>query len=233
MSRTDDPLVLSFHVKAFAYANGATLALPSFELRRGDIVVLTGRSGSGKSTLLNLVSGVLALAAHQGSIKVGKTELAGANQNARDRLRPSSVGWMPQRAHVISALSVIDNVMLPIRFGDASIAPDTAMASAHALLTELEVASLANVRATQISVGQAARVCAARALVARPLLLCADEPSAALDAASAVVVARLFWRYVQEGGTALISSHDPAFIDALQSASSNSTSIRTLSLEAQ
>jgi putative ABC transport system ATP-binding protein len=237
MTKQDNTAALCVNVNAFAYANGKPISLPSFELRPSEIVVLSGRSGSGKSTLLNLVSGVLALARLQGSIRVDDLELAGLAQATRDRLRPHTIGWVPQRVHLISALNVFANVMLPISFGHASdsatadslSAKSDFSARALALMREAEIDALEHALPAQISVGQASRACVVRALVARPRVLCADEPSAALDRNSSAAIARLFARYAHEGGAALIASHDAAFTASLEYESQN---VRTLSLEA-
>jgi putative ABC transport system ATP-binding protein len=237
MTKTDNTAALSVSVNAFAYPNGKPIALPSFELHRGEIVVLSGRSGSGKSTLLHLVTGVLALTRSQGSIRIADLELAGLTQTARDRLRPHTIGWVPQRVHLISALNVFENVMLPLTFGrsnerttksDMASATDFS-ARAKALMKDAGVDTLERALPAKISVGQASRACVVRSLVANPRVLCADEPSAALDRENAEAIARLLARYVQQGGAALIASHDATFIASLERESKN---VRTLTLEA-
>jgi putative ABC transport system ATP-binding protein len=229
--RSIDATALKLDVGAFTYADGKSIVLPSFELQRGEIVVLSGRSGSGKSTLLHLVTGVLALKRAQGTIRTGEIELADLSQAARDHLRPHTIGWVPQRVHLISALSVFDNIMLPITLGSTqkSKTKDEFVTRAIALMKEAGIADLANALPAKVSVGQASRACVVRALVANPRVLCADEPSAALDRESAEAVAKLLTRYAFDGGAALIASHDAAFIDALKTHSEN---VRTLSLEA-
>lgn len=229
MSQSED-IILNVGLRAFSYAGSSPLSLPSFTVARGQIVLLTGRSGCGKSTLLNLVSGVQALSPEQGSIRIAGTELAGAAQHRRDQLRPQTVGWMPQRVHLISALSVFDNVMLPLRVGMTDIDANTAANRGRSLMDALEIGALANTPATQISVGQASRACAARALAVNPRLLCADEPSAALDQTSAAILARVIADFVKGGGAALVASHDRAFATALQR---EHESVVTISLEAQ
>jgi putative ABC transport system ATP-binding protein len=230
---TAEETVLTLDVSSFAYASAQTptMTLPSFSLRRGEIVVLTGRSGCGKSTLLHLATAVLALAAHQGSVRVGNVELAGLSQRERDRLRPHTIGWIPQRVHLISALSVFDNAMLPIVLGTGLSDRDreTLGARARALLREAGIESITDASASDVSVGQASRVCAVRALVANPTLMCADEPSAALDRASAETLARMFGRYAREGGAALIASHDATFSEMLARESSQ---VRVLPMDA-
>jgi ABC-type lipoprotein export system ATPase subunit len=217
-SNADSPQVLKVDVPAFSYRSAekssrSSVALPIFNVATGEIVVLSGRSGSGKSTLLHLLTGVLAFGREEGSIELAGKEIATLSQRERDRLRPYLVGWMPQRVHLISALSVLDNVMLPLTLGEGKGATQE---RANALLGEADISELANALPSTLSVGQASRVCAARALVANPRLLCVDEPSAALDQASAQVIARMLTSYVRGGGAAVIASHDRVFIEALR-----------------
>jgi putative ABC transport system ATP-binding protein len=221
--------VLKVNVPAFSYRSAeknsrSSFALPTFNVAAGEIVVLSGRSGSGKSTLLHLLTGVLALSPEQGSIELVGKEIATLSQHERDRLRPHLVGWMPQRVHLISALSVLDNVMLPLSLGENKYASPE---HAAALLCEADIGDLANALPSTLSVGQASRVCAARALVANPKLLCADEPSAALDQASAQAIARMLASYVRGGGAAVVASHDRAFIEALRGQSQSQSQLFT------
>jgi putative ABC transport system ATP-binding protein len=222
---------LTVRVNAFRYAGGAAIALPEFDMKAGEIVVVSGRSGSGKSTLLHLVTGVLALEKASGHISVCGVELAGLSQSTRDRLRPHQVGWMPQRVHLVSALNVIDNVLLPFTMSASAAASIDALGlRAHELLGDVGVAQYENAMPSTLSVGQASRVCAVRSLVAMPKLLCADEPSAALDGESAVAIAQVIARYAREGGAALIATHDRAFIESLRK---NTESVREIALIAQ
>lgn len=223
------PPVLEIAISAFVYSGGTRIALPNFALSSGEIVVLTGRSGSGKSTLIHLLTGVLALGREHGRIRLGDVELAGLDPRARDRLRPNQIGWIPQRVHLIGALSVIDNVLLPISLGvkASSDAHSRARSRAVCLLEAADIGAIANTAAASLSVGQASRACVARALVASPRVLCADEPSAALDRTSAEAIARLFGVYVRDGGAAVVASHDRAFIDALHE---QSKSVREIAL---
>ncbi len=230
VARNNHP-ALTVRIEAFRYNDAAVIALPQFDVNAGDTVVVSGRSGSGKSTLLHVATGVLALARTQGSVKLSGLELAELAQIERDCLRPYQVGWIPQRVHLISALNVIDNVLLPFTMSrGASTSRNAFRPRARELLADVGLAQYENAMPSTLSVGQASRVCAVRALVAKPVLLCADEPSAALDRESANAIAQVFARYVREGGSALIASHDQAFIDTLGTLA---PSVRTLSIDAQ
>ncbi|MGL5004462.1 MAG: ATP-binding cassette domain-containing protein, partial [Casimicrobium sp.] len=180
---------------------------------------------------LHRATGVLALERASGSVKLSGSELAGLAQTERDRLRPLQGGWMPQRVHLISALNVIDNVLLPfVMGGHASASIETFRARSRELLRDVGVAQYENAVPATLSVGQASRVCAVRALAAMPTLLCADEPSAALDRESAEAIAQAMACYVREGGAALIATHDRDFIEALQS---HAESVREIALNVQ
>lgn len=192
------------------YASGRCIDFGRFSVDAGQVLMLRGTSGSGKSTLLHLLAGVLPVGQDQGAIQLAGMALHTLSTAQRDCLRPYTVGWMPQRLCLIQSLSVRDNVLLPIALAAGSVsAPDPAT-RADALLAALDIAALASRRPRDISVGQAARVSLARALVAQPALLLADEPTAALDAESAARVAQAIAAYAAAGGTAIIASHDEA-----------------------
>ncbi len=124
-----------------------------------------------------------------------------------DAMRPHTIGWVPQRVHLLSSLQVIDNVVLPLAM--TRTLTHSERDRAHALMTDAGIAELVTYNASDISVGQAARVCLVRALLAMPKLLVADEPTASLDDESARSICRMIAAYVREGGCALLASHDP------------------------
>lgn len=218
---------LSIRVPSFRFANGRTIALPALEVNAGEIVVLRGRSGSGKSTLLHLACGVLACARDMGNVEIDGKPLAGLDQTARDQLRPRTVGWIPQRVHLLSAIDVLDNTLLSARFdGTQNRASDEARAVS--LLDSLGLGASHRAMPHTLSVGQASRVSVARALVAEPRVICADEPSASLDRESSALVAAAFARYAAGGGAMLLATHDDEFLDQL---AAHSISLRTIALE--
>lgn len=221
------PPRLSLHVPSFRFANGRVIALPALDVNAGEIVVLRGRSGSGKSTLLHLACGVLALPRELGNAAIDGNSLAGLDQSARDRLRPRTVGWIPQRVHLLSAINVLDNTLLSFRFAGEKNGRDEE-ARAITLLDSLGLSALQHAMPHTLSVGQASRVSVARALVAEPKLLCADEPSASLDRESSALVAQAFARYAAGGGAMLLATHDDEFLDQLRA---HQISLRTIALE--
>ena len=176
-------------------------------LVRGELTALIGPSGSGKSTLLNVI-GLL------DSPSAGELYLLGRptrdlNDEARTRLRNESIGFVFQFHHLISAFSVLDNVLMPlmIRHGKPS-AEDVQLA--EQLLTQVGLEGFAGKRAGQLSGGQQQRVAIARALITRPPLLLADEPTGNLDTRTAEQVFELFREINREFGCAvLVVTHDP------------------------
>lgn len=189
------------------YAGRVAMSFGSFTLGAGSVLLARGASGCGKSTLLHLLGGVLPIASNRGCAMLDGLAIATLSNAARDRLRPLLVGWMPQRQVMINSLSAIENVLLP---ASLSGTVDAAVRDrAVALLNVLAIPELANQHPATLSVGQAARVCLARALLARPKLLLADEPSAALDEASSRLVAAQIIAFAAAGGAALVASHDP------------------------
>ena len=189
------------------YARRADISFGSFALSAGTVLLARGASGCGKSTLLHLLGGVLPIGPNCGSATLSGLDVASLTSSARDRLRPLLVGWMPQRQFMINSLSVLENVLLPVSLAskvDAAVRDHAAQ-----LLEALAIPELSDERPTTLSVGQAARICLARALLARPKLLLADEPTAALDETSSRLVAAQIVRFAAAGGAAIVASHDP------------------------
>ena len=189
------------------FATGTPIAFGDVTLHAGSLLLVRGPSGCGKSTLLHLLAGVLPVSSGGGSVNLAGRELAGMPMRIRDHLRPHVVGWMPQRHFLLNGLTVLDNVLLPLLL--KSKVDATIRNRAEGLLGVLAISDLSGARQATLSVGQAARVSLARALLAEPCLLLTDEPTAALDEISAALVARQIVSYVEAGGTAVVASHDP------------------------
>jgi putative ABC transport system ATP-binding protein len=201
-----------------AFTGASTLAFPDFVLARGEAIVLRGPSGAGKSTLLHLLAGVLAPRAPAGArLRVGETDLLRASARQRHALRPDRVGWVPQRPILQAGLTLLDNLLLPTLFSRGGSAED-ARARADAWLRRLGLEPVGRRLGREASIGQAARVNLARALLLRPSLLLADEPTAALDAQSARPVAEAIAEHLAAGGGAVIATHDVAWAAELERA---------------
>ncbi|AWM61370.1 ABC transporter ATP-binding protein [Stutzerimonas stutzeri] len=176
-------------------------------LCRGELAALIGPSGSGKSTLLNLIG--LLDAPSSGELYLLGQTTRDSDDEARTRLRNQVIGFVFQFHHLISAFSVLENVLMPlmIRHGKPSSAD---IELARGLLDEVGLSAFADKKPTQISGGQQQRVAIARALVTRPPLLLADEPTGNLDTRTAQSVFELFHRInAQFGCAVLVVTHDP------------------------
>ena len=175
----------------------------SLTVNEGDFVTIIGRSGSGKSTLLSLAAGMLAPTS--GSVSLGGVELAGKNDTQLSRLRNELIGYIPQDAPALPNLTVLENVMLPAclypRGGDIE-------GAARLLLERFGIARLADSMPAELSGGELRRALIARALINRPRLLVADEPTSDLDVETTRAIMGEFARLNAEGMTVLIVSHD-------------------------
>jgi putative ABC transport system ATP-binding protein len=189
------------------------LDLPKLQVRQGERVFIKGASGSGKSTLLSLIGGVLL--PQRGSIVVLGEMLNKLNAAGRDTFRAEHIGFIFQMFNLIPYLSVIDNVLLPCRFSDkrerqAESRDGDMQDEAKRLLEHLDLKNeILQHPVTQLSVGQQQRVAAARALIGRPELVIADEPTSSLDADRRSGFLQLLVKECDEQDTTLIFvSHD-------------------------
>lgn len=186
------------------------LHIPRFHLDAGEKVFLHGPSGTGKSTLLALLAGVLLPSA--GTILLDGEDVSHMGAAKRDAWRADHIGFVFQQFNLLPWLSVMDNVVLPLRFSPARrqrLQADAAN-EASRLLQDLKLpSSLWKQPASTLSIGQQQRVAVARALIGRPPLLIADEPTSALDADTQHAFLRLmFSECAQHGSAVLFVSHD-------------------------
>ncbi len=188
------------------------LAIERLQVARGERLFLKGPSGSGKSTLLNLLGGVTL--AQRGTVSVLGQDLGVLTGSARDRFRADHVGYIFQLFNLVPYLSVLDNVLLPLRFSRARrahvLGRGGLRAEAGRLISQLGLGGeLLDRAATELSVGQQQRVAAARALIGGPELVIADEPTSALDADTrALFISLLMEECAAQGATLVFVSHD-------------------------
>ena len=176
-------------------------------LRGGELCALIGPSGSGKSTLLNQIG--LLDQPSSGELYLLGQATSRLDDAQRTRLRNHALGFVFQFHHLISAFSVLDNVLMPLMIRSGRPSAEQRQL-AHELLDEVGLGAFADKPAGQLSGGQQQRVAIARALVTRPPLLLADEPTGNLDSRSAEGVFSLFERINQQFDCAiLLVTHDP------------------------
>ena len=169
--------------RAFALPDGRSRAVlhgVSFAVPRGQSLAMVGRSGSGKSTLLHLAAGIDLPSS--GEVRLDGAALSGLSDRRRSLLRRRHVGLVFQFFHLLPHLSVLENVALP---GWVAGDPGTAIRErAHELLDRVGLADRAADRAGKLSGGEMQRVALCRALLRRPPLVLADEPTGNLDEAA-------------------------------------------------
>ncbi len=186
---------------------GATTALNGLDLRihAGEAVAVMGPSGCGKSTLLNMIAGLDRPTA--GTIQVDGQDLDGLDETGLALFRRRHIGMIFQFFNLIDDLPALDNVALPAQLVGASARQ--ARRRALELLDELGIAARKDAYPATLSGGERQRVAVARALMNRPALLLADEPTGALDSRSGEQVMDLLIDLNQIGQTLLIVTHDP------------------------
>ena len=170
----------------------------------GELVALVGPSGCGKSTFLDVVAGLER--ADAGSVTLAGTDLATLGEDELARLRRRHVGIVFQFFNLIEGMTALDNVALAAMV--AGQGRREAEARAHDLLELLGLLHKVDVPPTTLSGGQRQRLAIARALVNRPTLLLADEPTGALDSEGGAEVMELFCRLNADGQTVLVVTHD-------------------------
>ncbi|MFI8823986.1 ABC transporter ATP-binding protein [Streptomyces sp. NPDC053431] len=191
-------------------ADRAVLSDLTLQIEAGDAVAVLGRSGSGKSTLLNLIAGLDRPTS--GTVTVDGRRVDAMSETASARFRRSHIGMVHQFFHLLDDLTVRDNVLLPAQL--AGVPRAEAAARAAELLDHLGVARHASAHPGTLSGGERQRVAVARALMNRPLLLLADEPTGALDSASGADVRGLLRELNAEGQTIVLVTHDLALAEA-------------------
>lgn len=193
-------------VQRFPGLDAPALDIPRLSLPAGGQLAVIGASGSGKSTLVNAITGLERPGA--GVVDWGGTRLEQLSEGARDRWRGAHVGLVMQDFHLFPGLSALENTLLPARL--ARVADRAMIARAHALLAEVGLAR-PDQRIETLSRGEMQRVAVARALLRRPAVIVADEPTASLDAAHGAAIGALLVGLAQAtGATLIVVTHDPA-----------------------
>jgi putative ABC transport system ATP-binding protein len=183
------------------------------DVMEGEFFALMGPSGSGKSTLLNLVAGLDRPTS--GRVEVAGTELNRLSETALARFRRAHIGIVFQFFHLLDDLTARDNILLPAQL--AGMARGATQARAAELLSTLGIDRHSRAYPGRLSGGERQRVAVARALMNRPALLLADEPTGALDSASGADVQRLLQELNADGQTIVLVTHDLALAEACAS----------------
>ncbi|KGY11151.1 methionine ABC transporter ATP-binding protein [Vibrio tubiashii] len=191
--------------------NTPTLEIPSLIIQHGEHLFIKGPSGCGKSTLLGLLTGINT--ATSGQVSVLGENLSKMSGRQRDKFRANHIGYIFQQFNLLPYLSVIENVVLPCQFSalrKQNVEGDL-YANARHLLDKLRLPrELLDKPVVELSIGQQQRVAAARALIGKPKVIIADEPTSSLDYDNRTAFIELLLDQVkQANSTLLFVSHDP------------------------
>ena len=177
----------------------------SFDVEQGEFLAIMGPSGSGKSTCMNMI-GCLDRPT-SGIVKIGGKQTSQMTEKELAVLRNKTVGFVFQQYHLLSAMSVLENTMLPLRYQkiEKALRRDMALDA----LEKVGLSDRVNHLPNELSGGQKQRVAIARATVTRPSIILADEPTGALDSTTGEQVLELFGQINDGGTTIVIVTHDP------------------------
>ncbi|MEL6107283.1 MAG: ABC transporter ATP-binding protein [Planctomycetota bacterium] len=197
--------------KSYRIGDQCRLVLDGIDFRidRGETVFLSGPSGSGKSTLLSIMG--FLLSKDEGELFLDGVRVDGLDEVGRTSIRRERIGFVFQRFQLIQGLSAEDNVAIPLTLDRMGLAE--ARAHAGELLARVGLADHRHALPSAMSPGQCQRVALARAVIARPNLILADEPTAALDGDSGRAVMELL-RELTAGSSAatVVVTHDPRIL---------------------
>ena len=188
--------------KSYPTPAGMTLEVlksVSLDVEAGQTVAIVGPSGSGKSTLLNILGALDTPTS--GSVSLGGIDFSALGEAQKAGVRNSRIGFVFQQHHLLPQCTVLENVLVPVLVSKSAAGAE---GRARELLADVGLSGRLDYRPGQLSGGEQLRVAVARALINRPQLLLADEPTGSLDRAGAEALAALLLRMNREQGQALI-----------------------------
>lgn len=204
----EENILLSLDNVSKLYKMGDTVVTAldgvSFNVERGEFLSIMGPSGSGKSTCMNLI-GCLDKPT-SGEILINGKKVSLMNQNQLAEIRNRTIGFVFQQYNLLPNLSVIENVMLPLRYQGVPVAERRKRA--EKVLDRMGLSDRLNHKPSELSGGQKQRTAIARATVTDPALILADEPTGALDSHTGESVMDLFNEINREGTTIIVVTHD-------------------------
>lgn len=191
------------------YKGGLQLSFKDWQINDGEQWLLLGESGSGKTTLLHILTGILK--PKQGEVQINNTSIYQLSSKKLDQFRGRNIGIVFQRPHLIKSLTIGENLALAQSF--AQLPED--QQRINEVLESLDIVHKKNAYPSELSQGQLQRVSIARAVINKPALLIADEPTSSLDDKNAEAVLQLL---MQQSGlnqaTLVVATHDKRVKDA-------------------
>ena len=206
MPTTDAILQLRGITRDFKLGSQTVHVLKGIDLdiAKNEYVALMGPSGSGKSTLMNLL-GCLDTPT-SGSYELNGTDVSSLNDNALAEIRNSEIGFVFQTFNLLPRSTALENVALPLVY--AGLSKEDRLARAAEVLDQVGLSDRMDHRPNQLSGGQRHRVAVARALVNRPALIFADEPTVNLDSKTSLEIMKLFDEIQAAGNTVVLVTHE-------------------------
>ncbi len=202
-------LMISIQAVAHRYNSNQQLSFKDWQINDGEQWLLLGQSGSGKTTLLHILTGILKPSA--GEVRIGDTSIYQLSPKALDRFRGRQIGIIFQRPHLIKSLTIAENLLLAQSFAKL---PEN-HERIDEVLKSLDMQHKKNAYPNELSQGQLQRISIARAVINKPALLIADEPTSSLDDKNAEAVLELL---LQQSGlnqaTLIVATHDKRVKDA-------------------
>jgi putative ABC transport system ATP-binding protein len=199
---------LELHQVSKTYGSGPSevhaLSEVDLSVERGELVAVMGPSGSGKSTLLTIAGSLED--ASSGQVLVDGVDLAAVSRSDRAKMRRRSIGYVFQDFNLLTGLTAIENVSLPLELDD--VRAKTAQTTGMEALEELDVAEHADRYPDELSGGERQRVAIARAIVGERGLLLADEPTGALDSVNGEGVMRMLRAATERGVAGVVVTHE-------------------------
>lgn len=195
--------MIKIRALSYSYQTEKKIQFSDLTIQTGEQFLLLGESGSGKTTLLHLLGGLLK--SQQGSIEVNGTDITKLSEAALDRFRGQHYGFIFQRNHLISALSVEKNLLMAPFL--AGLKQDHERVAE--VLNQLGIGEKRHSAIRELSLGQAQRVAIARAILNKPSVILADEPTSALDDKNCDRVSDLLLSVAEQNrATLIIATHD-------------------------
>lgn len=201
--------MIALNAVSHNYQNGHRIGFKDWQVNDGAQWLLLGASGSGKTTLLHILTGILK--PQQGSVVINGTSIYDLPSKDLDQFRGRNIGIIFQRPHLIKSLTIKENLIMAQSFANLP----TDLNRVKEVLTSLGIADKKNAYPSELSHGQLQRVSIARAVINRPSLLIADEPTSSLDDKNAAAVLELL---IDQSGinqaTLIVATHDKRVKDA-------------------